>query len=340
MIIVLKPNPTPELVQRVVDRIEQLGYVPHLSQGVARTIVGIIGDVAPHQAEFFLAIDGVESVLPILKPYKLVGREAHPADTIIEVQGVRIGGGHLAMIAGPCLVESAERLNEIAERVREAGANILRGSAFPAQAGSSPTAGLGEAGWRILEEAGQRFRMPTISEVADPRQVEWVGAHVDILQIGERNMQNFDLLKEVGQARTPVLLERGMAATVESWLMSAEVILAQGNRQVILCERGVRSFEDSTRCLLDLSAVPTVQRLSHLPIVVDPSHASGRPDLIPPLARAALAAGADGIHVEVHTCPEVALSDGRHALSPAVYAGLLEELRQLAGLLGKTIDAG
>jgi 3-deoxy-7-phosphoheptulonate synthase len=338
MIIVLKPHPTPEQIQHVLDRIEELGFVPHLSQGVARTLIGVIGDEDKLRAEPLQAIDGVESVVPILKPYKLASREFHAEPSVFDVGGgIKIGGGHLAVIAGPCAIESEERLFEIARLVRDAGANILRGGAFKPRTSPYSFQGLGEDGLRILQAAGAEFGMTTVTEVMDPRQVDLVVRYADMLQIGARNMQNFDLLKEVGRTRLPVLLKRGMSATVKDLLMSAEYVLAQGNPRVVLCERGIRTFEDSTRNTLDLSAVPNVQGLSHLPIIVDPSHATGRPDLIPAMARAGLAAGADGIHIEVHSCPELALSDGPQALLPAAFARLMGELRPLIELLGRSI---
>ncbi len=335
MIIVLKPHPTPDQIRHVVERIEELGFMPHLSQGVARTIIGVIGDEEKLQIEPLQAIDGVESVLPILKPFKLASREFHPEDSVFEVKGVRIGGGYLGIIAGPCAIESEAILLEIAERVRDAGANILRGGAFKPRTSPYSFQGLGEDGLKILKAAGERFGMPVVTEVMDPRQVELVDRYADLFQIGARNMQNFDLLKEVGKTRTPVLLKRGISATVKDLLMSAEYVLAQGNRQVILCERGVRSFEDSTRNMLDLSAVPNAKGQSHLPIIVDPSHATGRRDLIPAMARAAIAAGADGVHIEVHSCPEKALSDGPQALLPDQFARLMEQIRPMAELLGR-----
>lgn len=339
MIIVLKPHPTPEQIQHVVSRIEALGLVPHLSQGVARTIIGVIGDEEKLQVEPLQAIEGVESVVPILRPFKLASREFHPGDSVIEVRGVRIGRGHMAMIAGPCAIESEERLVAIAASVRESGANILRGGAFKPRTSPYSFQGMGEDGLKILKTTGERFGMPTVTEVMDPRQVDLVERYADILQIGARNMQNFDLLKEVGRTRKPVLLKRGMAATVKDLLMSAEYILSQGNLQVILCERGVRTFEDSTRNMLDLAAVPNVKKQSHLPIIVDPTHATGRPDLVPAMALAAVASGADGVHIEVHNCPEQALSDGPQALLPAQYAAVMEQVRQVAEVVGKAIDA-
>jgi 3-deoxy-7-phosphoheptulonate synthase len=339
MIIVLKPHPSAETIQHVIDRIEELGFTPHLSQGVSRTIIGVIGDEEKLQVEPLQAIEGVEQVVPILKPFKLASREFHAEDSQFDIKGVKVGRGHLMMIAGPCAIEGEAILVEIAGRVRDAGANVLRGGAFKPRTSPYSFQGLGEDGLKMLKATGERFGMPVVTEVMDPRQIDLVERYADIMQIGARNMQNFDLLKEVGRTRTPVLLKRGLAASVKDLLMSAEYILAQGNRQVILCERGVRSFEESTRNMLDLAMVPNVKGMSHLPIVVDPSHATGRPDLIPAMARAAVAAGADGVHIEVHSCPEKALSDGPQALLPQQYAKLMDELRALAEVMGQTIDS-
>ena len=339
MIIVLKPNSSAEVTKHVIERIEALGFTPQLSQGVSRTIIGVIGDEDRLNAESLQAIPGVERVVPILKAYKIASREFHEDDSVFDIKGVKVGGGHLMMIAGPCAIEGEAILNEIAEKVRDAGANVLRGGAFKPRTSPYSFQGLGEDGLKMLKAAGERFGMPIVTEVMDPRQVDLVERYTDIFQIGARNMQNFDLLKEVGKTRLPVLLKRGMSASVKDLLMSAEYVLAQGNRKVILCERGIRTFEDSTRNTLDLSIVPNVKNLSHLPIIVDPSHATGRPELIPSMARAAVAAGADGVHIEVHSCPEKALSDGPQALLPDQYSRLMDELRQLADVLGKKIDA-
>jgi 3-deoxy-7-phosphoheptulonate synthase len=339
MIIVLKPHTTPEVLEHVLERITALGFTPHLSQGVARTIIGVIGDETKLQVEPLQAIPGVEQVVPIMKPFKLASREFHPEPSVFEARGVKIGGGNLAVIAGPCAIESETLLVEIAARVRDAGANILRGGAFKPRTSPYSFQGLGLDGLKILQAAGERFDMPVVTEVMDPRQVELVARYTDILQVGARNMQNFDLLKECGRTRVPILLKRGMSATVKDLLMSAEYVLSEGNRQVVLCERGIRTFEDSTRNTLDLSIVPNIQGQSHLPIIVDPSHATGRPDLIPAMARAAIAGGADGIHIEVHSYPERALSDGPQALVPDQFDRLMDEIRQLAELLGKSIDS-
>jgi len=338
MIIVLRPSCTPEQIDHILERIQQLGFKPHLSRGELRTIIGVIGDENKLQAEPLAAIPGVEQVLPILKPFKLASRDFQQKDTVVNVGDVRIGGGALAMIAGPCAVENADLLDDIALSVKQAGANILRGGAFKPRTSPYSFQGLGEEGLKILRDVGRKHGMPVVTEVMDPRQVDLVDGYADMIQIGARNMQNFDLLREVGQTEKPVLLKRGMSATVKDMLMSAEYIMAAGNSRVVLCERGVRSFEDSTRNMLDLSSVPNVKGQSHLPIIVDPSHATGRPDLIPSLARAAVAAGADGVHVEVHSCPERALSDGPQALLPRQYAELMVDIRRLAEVMDKTIS--
>ncbi len=337
MIIVVRPDATDAQIQHILDRVQELGFAPHYSRGEQRTIIGVIGDEAKVGTETLAAIPGVEQVLPILKPFKIASRELHKEDSVVQVGMVKIGGGSLAMIAGPCAVESYERLDAIAARVRAAGANILRGGAFKPRTSPYSFQGMGVEGLRILREVGDSYGMPVVTEVMDPRQVGVVCEFADMLQIGARNMQNFDLLREVGQVPKPVLLKRGMSATVKDLLMSAEYILAAGNPNVVLCERGVRSFEDSTRNMLDLSAIPNVKGQSHLPIIVDPSHATGRPDLIPAMAKASVAAGADGVHVEVHDCPEKAMSDGPQALLPDRYESLMKELRRLAQVVGKTI---
>jgi 3-deoxy-7-phosphoheptulonate synthase len=335
MIIVVRPDASPAQIEHIIERIEELGLRPHVSRGEQRTIIGAIGDENLLQSAPLSAIPGVEQVLPILKPFKLASREFHRQDSRVRVGKVIIGGNSLAMIAGPCAIESAEILDEIAAKVRAAGANILRGGAFKPRTSPYSFQGLGEEGLRILRDVGDKHGMPVVTEVMDPRQVPLVERYADMFQIGARNMQNFDLLKEVGQTRKPVLLKRGMSATVKDLLMSAEYVLSEGNPDVVLCERGVRSFEDSTRNMLDMSAVPNVKGQSHLPIIVDPSHATGRPDLIPAMASAAVAAGADGVHIEVHNCPEKALSDGPQALLPPQYAKVVEVMRKLAAVLGK-----
>jgi 3-deoxy-7-phosphoheptulonate synthase len=338
MILVLRTDATKPQIDHVIERVGELGFEPRVITGAFRTIVGLIGDDNAPGVEKLEAIPGVEQVLRILKPFKLASREAHKEDTVVHVGKVRIGGGHLGMVAGPCAIESPEGLDRIAGHVKKAGANILRGGAFKPRTSPYAFQGMGEEGLKILRDVGDKHQMPVVTEVMDTRQVALVERWADMFQVGARNMQNFDLLKEIGQTRKPVLLKRGMSATVKDLLMSAEYVLAEGNPWVVLCERGVRSFEDSTRNTLDLSAVPNVKGQSHLPIIVDPSHATGRPDLIPSMAMAAVAAKADGVHIEVHDCPEKALSDGPQALLPEQYASLMGDLRKLAEVLGRTID--
>jgi 3-deoxy-7-phosphoheptulonate synthase len=340
MIIVVKRNSTQEQIDHIVDRIHEMGLRTDVSRGIKRTIIGVIGEEDAVRNAPLAAIPGVEEVVPILKPFKLASREYQPEDSVIDVgRGVKVGGGNLAMIAGPCAIEGREILFDIARQVKQAGANILRGGAYKPRTSPYSFQGLGEDGLKILREVGDELQMPVVTEVMDPRQVALVDRYTDIFQIGARNMQNFNLLNEVGQTKRAVLLKRGMSASVTDLLMSAEYILAGGNKRVILCERGVRSFDSSTRNLLDLSIVPNAKGQSHLPIIVDPSHATGRPDLIPAMSLAAVAAGADGVHIEVHSCPEKALSDGPQALLPAQYAAVVGQMRQVAGILNRTIPA-
>lgn len=338
MIVILKTGATDEQIDHVIERVEQLGLKAHLSRGTYRTIIGIIGDESKLRANSLRAIAGVAEVVPIMPAYKLASRDAHPQDSIVHVRNVRIGGGFLGMIAGPCAVEDADRMDRIAAAVRQAGANIFRGGAFKPRTSPYAFQGLGEEGLRILRDVGQRHDMPTVTEVIDPRHVELINQYTDMFQIGARNMQNFVLLTEVGKTQKPVLLKRGMSATISDLLMSAEYILSQGNPSVVLCERGVKGFDPSTRNVLDVAAIPNVKGLSHLPIIVDPSHATGRPELIPPCALAGVAAGADGVHIEVHDCPEEARSDGQQALLPQQYTELMQQIRALAKLFNREID--
>ncbi len=339
MIIVLRQDATDEQIQHVIERIEELGFQAHLSRGTYRTIVGVIGDEEQLRAEPLSAIPGVASVIPVMPPFKLVSREAHPQETIVDVAGVPVGGGFLAMIAGPCAVESLEQMRRIAAGIREAGANILRGGAYKPRTSPYSFQGLGLDGLKILREVGDEFGLPVVTEVTDPRLVEEVDRYADMFQIGARNMQNFVLLSEVGGVDKPVLLKRGMSATVNDWLMSAEYIAAKGNSRIVLCERGVKGFDPATRNLYDVAAVAAAKRLTHLPVIVDPSHATGRPDLIPPCALAGLAVGADGVHVEVHDQPELAKSDGAQALRPHEYRQLMEQMEALATLFHKQIPS-
>ncbi len=338
MIIVLKPDCTEEQRQHIFDKITEFGFRYELSEGVHRTLVGVIGDEEELRNAPLRAVPGVEDVMSILKPFKLASREFQEQDSVFDLgHGVSIGGGALILIAGPCAIEGEEVLLEIARSVKASGANVLRGGAFKPRTSPYSFQGLGEEGLKILRRVGDELKMPVVTEVMDPRQVELIDRYTDIFQIGARNMQNFNLLKEVGGTNRPVLLKRGMSATVQDLLMSAEYILAHGNKQVILCERGIRSFDNSTRNLLDLAMVPNSKLLSHLPIVVDPSHATGRPDLIPAMALAAVAAGADGVHIEVHNCPEKALSDGQQALLPEQFADVVRKIKQLCPLFDKSI---
>ncbi|HEX6963324.1 MAG TPA: 3-deoxy-7-phosphoheptulonate synthase, partial [Lacipirellula sp.] len=303
MIIILQESVTEEQIQHVVQKVESLGLQPSVSRGTYRTVIGVIGDEAKLQSAPLAAIPGVAEAIPVMQPYKLASRTAHPKPTIVEVGNVKIGGGHLGMIAGPCAVENPERMEAIAAAVRKAGANIFRGGAFKPRTSPYSFQGLGEEGLKILRDVGQKHGMPVVTEVVDPRHVELVCEYADMLQLGARNMQNFVLLTEVGKTNKPVLLKRGMSATIQDWLMSVEYVVAQGNTQVVLCERGIKGFDPATRNCFDVAAVPQIHKLSHLPIIVDPSHATGKPDLIPACALAGVAAGADGVHIEVHYKP-------------------------------------
>jgi len=338
MIIVLQAKATEANLEAVVHRIEDLGLRSHVSRGEFRTIVGAIGDEALLKAEFFAGLAGVESVMPIMKPYKLASRDFHGEDTILTIGGFRIGGNYLAVMAGPCSIESEAQMRETAAAVRDAGATVLRGGAFKPRTSPYSFQGLGEDGLKILQAVGKEVGLPTVTEVTDVRDLELVARYADILQIGARNMQNFRLLAEVGKTDKPVLLKRSPAATIEELLMSAEYILAEGNRHVILCERGIRGFDKATRYTLDLSAVPIIQNVSHLPVIVDPSHATGKRDLVTPMALAAVASGAHGIMVEVHPDPDKAMSDGPQQLVPAAFKVLMQKLAPIAQAVGRQLQ--
>ena len=337
MIVVLKPDLRPEEIQKVIERIESFGLRAHISEGKERTIIGAIGDerlLADRSLESF---PGVEKVLPILKPYKLVSREFQKHNTIIKVDGQEIGGKKIHVMAGPCSVESREQVLESALPAKQAGATFLRGGAFKPRTSPYSFQGLGEEGLDYLSEARKATGMPIITEVLDPRDLDLVARYSDILQIGARNMQNFKLLTEVGKLGKPVMLKRGLSATIQEFLLSAEYIAAEGNRKIILCERGIRTYETETRNTLDLSAVPVLKQLSHLPVFIDPSHGTGRWDLVAPMALAAVAAGADGLLIEVHSNPEVALSDGPQSLKPKKFAAMMEDLKKVAAAVGREI---
>ena len=327
MIIVMKRNATDAQVDRVVEWIESVGYRAHLSRGTEKTIIGAVGDArGREQIKSVAHLPGVESVVPILKPYKLASREFREEDTVVRVGALGIGDGSFTVMAGPCAVETEEQLMECAWVAKKAGAHILRGGAFKPRTSPYSFQGLEEAGLKLLKMVRERTGLPVVTEVVNPADVDLVEAYADILQIGARNVQNFALLKRVGQARKPVLLKRGMMTTIEELLMSAEYILSEGNADVILCERGIRTFETATRNTLDISAVVVLKQLSHLPVIVDPSHAAGHWKYVAPLARAAVAVGADGIIVEVHPEPEKAVSDGMQSLKPEKFYQLMEDI--------------
>jgi 3-deoxy-7-phosphoheptulonate synthase len=337
MIVVMKPGHEDEDVDRIVRRLEEVGLRAHISKGEQRTIIGAIGDERILREIPLLSLPGVESVMPILKPYKLVSREFKQENTVIEVNGQEIGGNRIQVFAGPCAIESREVLEEIAEALVPLGVGFLRGGAFKPRTSPYSFQGWGEKALKFLASVREQTGMLVVTELMDPRDTVLVCKYADIVQIGTRNMQNFRLLTEVGNIDKPVILKRGMSATINEFLMSAEYILAQGNDRVILCERGIRTFETETRNTLDISAVPLLKQLTHLPVIVDPSHAVGRVDLVPPMAKASIAAGTDGLLVEVHVRPEEALSDGPQSLRPRAFADMMEECRKVAAAVGRTI---
>ncbi|MBI4536976.1 MAG: 3-deoxy-7-phosphoheptulonate synthase [candidate division NC10 bacterium] len=337
MIIVLRPHSSEEEIGQVCRRIEALGLTAHLSRGTERTIIGAIGDERILLDKAIEALPMVEKVLPVLKPYKLASRDFHPENTVVDVAGVAVGGSRLTVIAGPCSVETRELLFEIAGELKSTGAHVLRGGAFKPRTSPYAFQGLGEEALRYLAEARRETGLPVVTELMDPRETSLVLKYADVVQIGARNMQNFRLLKEMGMHQRPVILKRGMSSTIKELLMSAEYVMSEGNYNVILCERGIRTFEDSTRNTLDLSAVPVLKQLTHLPVIVDPSHGTGRWELVAPMALAAAAAGADGIMVEVHPRPAEALSDGPQALLPARFRQMMADLARVAAAVGRTI---
>lgn len=340
MIIITRSGITPSELDHIVERIEQLGLRAHISRGEQRTIVGCIGDESLLRESPILSLPGVESVTPVLKPYKLASREFAASATVVRAgDDALIGGREIAVIAGPCSVEDAAMLRDTAHAVRAAGARLLRGGAFKPRTSPYAFQGLGRAALRMLAETRAQTGLPVVTEVMDTRQVELVAEHADVLQIGARNMQNFALLSEVGRVQRPVLLKRGLAATINELLMAAEYVMAQGNHDVILCERGIRTYETATRNTLDVGAIPVLKRETHLPVIVDPSHAGGRADLVAPLSFAAIAAGADGLIVEVHPCPEQAKSDGDQSLSLDAFATMMAALRPFAAAAGRTLSA-
>ncbi|GAA3211116.1 3-deoxy-7-phosphoheptulonate synthase [Actinocorallia longicatena] len=336
MVVVMSTDVTEAEITEVVDVVRAVGGDAFVSRGVSRTIIGLVGDVAAFGMLNLHNRSGVAEVVRISVPYKLVSRENHPERSVVEVGGVPIGPDHLVLIAGPCAVETPEQTLAAALMAKSAGARLLRGGAFKPRTSPYAFQGLGEAGLRILADVRAETGMPVVTEVIDPESVELVASYADMLQVGTRNMQNFALLQAVGAARKPVLLKRGMSATIEEWLMAAEYIAQRGNLDIVLCERGIRTFERAVRNTLDISAVPIAQRLSHLPVIVDPSHSGGRRDLVLPLSRAAIAAGADGLIIDVHPEPGIALCDGDQALVDADLEELGVVTRDLAALMGRT----
>jgi 3-deoxy-7-phosphoheptulonate synthase len=338
MIVVMKSSATDVDVQRVIQRVEELGLKAHLSRGVERTIIGIIGDERLFKREQFSLLPCVENVIPVLRPYRLAGRDFKPDDSVIQVAGVKIGGRNITVIAGPCSVESEEQLFATALAVKSAGASLLRGGAYKPRTSPYAFQGLGEDGLKLLAKAREQTGLGIVTEVMESGEVELVSKYADCLQVGARNMQNTKLLKKIAQVGKPVLLKRNFSATLNEFLMSAEYLLAGGNNNVILCERGIRTFVEYTRNTLDLNIVPAIKQLSHLPIIVDPSHGTGRHELIIPMSRAAVAAGADGLIVEVHPDPSRAFSDGEQSLTPAEFKQLMAQVRAVAAAVGRTSD--
>jgi 3-deoxy-7-phosphoheptulonate synthase len=337
MVVVMQERATDEQVQRVISQLVEMGFDVHRSTGALRTVIGAVGGNRVGDPRLLEVLEGVQEVLRITEPYKLASRTFKSENSIIMVGDVRIGGDEVVVMAGPCSAESEEQVEAAAVAVKRAGAKVLRGGAFKPRSSPYSFQGLGEEGLRLLRGAADRHNLKLVSEVMDISQLELIQRYADILQVGARNMQNFTLLRELGHARTPVLLKRGISATIEEWLLSAEYILAGGNTNVMLCERGIRTFESYTRNTLDISAIPVVRKLSHLPILVDPSHGTGLRDKVAPMARAAVAAGADGLLIEVHHDPDHALSDGAQSLFPAQFDRLMAELRIIAPAIGRSI---
>ncbi|MCX8094252.1 MAG: 3-deoxy-7-phosphoheptulonate synthase [Candidatus Goldbacteria bacterium] len=337
MIIVMKSGSTKKQIEHVAEKIKEYKLIPHISKGKETTIIGVIGDERILQNVPLESLPGVEKVMQILKPYKLASREFKKENSVIDVSGVKVGAKKVVLIAGPCSVESEKQLFQTAKAVKEAGVDMLRGGAFKPRTSPYAFQGMGEDGLKILAAAREKFGLPIVTEVLDTRHVELVNKYADCFQIGARNMQNFELLKEVGRTNKPVLLKRGLMSTINEWLMSAEYILSNGNMNVILCERGIRTFETATRNTLDISAVPMVKTLTHLPVVVDPSHGTGKKHIIDSMSRAAVAAGADGLLIEVHPKPEEALSDGDQSLLPIEYAKLVISLKKVAKAINRII---
>ena len=337
MIIVMKPHYTPQQLEGVVSVVKQHGLTPHITYGVETAIVAAVGEFHIPSLDPFEILDGVESVKRISQPFKLGSRQAHPENSVFPIDGFSVGGDDIAVIAGPCAVESRSQILETAHAVREAGANALRGGVFKPRTSPYSFQGLGEEGLEYLAEAREQTGMPIVVEIMSQVQLDLMLKYVDVFQVGARNMQNFNLLRMLGETRKSVLLKRGLSATIEELLMSAEYLLAGGNKQVILCERGIRTFETSTRNTTDINAIPVLKNLTHLPVILDPSHATGHYDYVAPIARAGIAAGADGIIVEVHPDPAKAVSDGKQSLKPEKFAEMVKQVKAIAEVMGRRI---
>ena len=338
MIIVLKSTATPEQINHICEKVKELGLTPQVSRGVERTIIGVIGEEEKLQVKPLEVFPGVEKVMPILKPYKLASREFKPENSEFNMDNtVKVGGNKIVVMAGPCSVEGIDMLRRIAKEVKKAGATFLRGGAFKPRTSPYSFQGLGEEGLKYLLEVADEVGLLVVTEIMDIRMIELVSKYSDMLQIGARNMQNFDLLKEIGMSKKPVLLKRGLSSTINELLLSAEYLLSKGNFKVMLCERGIRTFETATRNTIDINAVPVLKELTHLPVLIDPSHGTGKWQYVTPIARAAVAAGADGIMVEVHDNPEEAKSDGEQSLYPERFAELMKEIRAVARAIGREV---
>lgn len=338
MVIILKPSTPKEEIKRVKDYVESFGHIAAQPiEGQDTTILGLVGDTAAIDMEAINVFDCVERVMKVAEPYKKVNRKFHPDNTVVEVRGRKIGNGELAVIAGPCSVESQEQINEVAKKVAESGAGFLRGGAYKPRTSPYAFQGMREEGLELLYQAGKEYDIPIVSEIMDPSSLELFLEKVDVIQVGARNMQNFDLLRELGRVDKPILLKRGFAATIEEFLMSAEYIMSEGNPNVILCERGIRTFETATRNSLDLSSIPIIKRNSHLPIIVDPSHATGLWWMVEPMSKAAVAAGADGLIIEVHNNPKMAKCDGQQSITPEHFSELMGKLEVIAQVEGREI---
>jgi len=337
MLVVMQEGATEQQIDAVIERMVEMGFNVHRSTGVIHTVLGGVGGAEEFDLAAFEVMEGVKEAHRIVSPYKLASRHFRPGGTVVKAGNVEIGGGRVVVMAGPCSVESREQIERSAELVARAGAGVIRGGAFKPRSSPYSFQGLGEEGLQMLRQAADRYGLAVVSEVMDQTQIPLLESYVDILQVGARNMQNFNLLRELGHSRKPVLLKRGIAATIEELLLSAEYILAGGNYDVILCERGIRTFETYTRNTMDISAIPVVKKLSHLPIVADPSHGTGRRDKVAPMARAAVAAGADGLLIEMHPDPDRALSDGAQSLRPEQFEELMQQLRMIAPAVGRSV---